>query len=104
MLDSGETISHIAIFRLHNRIRTLKVLTCKYIPYWYEYYSTRMSTRVLYAIFWVNIFNRYSSTYDVLNTVVENNGCISLSSKGTLAYKFCQDLAPIILYSHLYSQ
>ena len=33
MLDCGETISYIAIFRLHNRIRTLKVLTCKYIPY-----------------------------------------------------------------------
>ena len=60
MLDCGETISHIAIIRLRNRIRTLKVLTCEYIPYLYEYTSTRTSTRVLYTIFWVSFFNRYS--------------------------------------------
>ena len=36
----------------------INVLTCN-IPYSCEYNSTHTSTRVLCAIFWVSIFNRY---------------------------------------------
>ena len=78
MLDSGETISHIAIFRLRNRIRIyaiyLKVLTCEYIPYSYEYNSTRTSTCVLYAIFWVSISIgtvHPAATYEKVNKETE---------------------------------
>ena len=48
MLNCEETISHIAILRVHNSIHTLKCV----------------STRMLYAIFWVN---KYIST---LHTVM----------------------------------
>ena len=53
---------HFAIFRLHNKIYTLK---CVYVGVHSllvcEYNSTRTSTRVLYAIFWVSIFNWYNT-------------------------------------------
>ena len=39
------------------------MLACEYIPYSYEYNSTRMSTCVLYAIFWVSSFKWYSMLF-----------------------------------------